>query len=911
MHHQYMMIKELTTQKYAVHIKMKNSKYKEVFILEMSKQDIGLLVEQIVSQMAKNPGSSKKPITNGQFNEVLGEGGCEPFDMVYGMMNFGDPSKTSPSPYDRTNRILHRVCAITEAADAERAVLYTEAHKMFGGNGGSQIITNAKILAYILENLTIEVYPDELIVGEMGAPARCSPFFPEFSYDWIVDELHNKPWSERRTDIFACSEETKEDLLSIAEYWEDKNLKDHVVNNYLTQEEIKGSSLGGRPVYMPNLYVYGGVGHTCVDYETLLNEGYGGLKKMIVEQLNAIDDFTTPENLKKREFYTAALISLEAGSNFIRRYAAKAREKAAAETDPEEKKILEQIAENCEWISENPPKGYWDALQLYHIASNITLIESNGHSITYGGFDQVLYPFYESDMKAGRITKSFVAQCIESFYVKVHELRKLRDEETATLNSEVGIGGPCLVVGGQNADGTDATNDLTYLSIEAHNHTCLPDPWFACQWNDAAPWELKVKIVEAIKMGTGQPKLFNIEAIIPTELAKGIELEDARTCTMVGCVELDVPGKEYGAHDLCYFSMPKVLELAINGGRCIDCCPECPRYSICTGAGKSLGPDTGSLKDFKNIDEVKESYRKQMKYWCDRMISCMNGVELAHADLKPLPFLSGMNKCAIENGKDLSAGGAKYNFSGPQAVGPATVGDSLINIEKIVFKEGRITGEQFLDCLRKDWEGYEEIYQYANSSDIPHFGNDIDEADDYAVFSSECYFDYINGRENARGGSYAAGLYSVSANVGIGLMQAATPDGRKAHEAVSNCIGAVNTAAGAHDIVGPTAMANSAAKFDHQKAGNGTLLNVRFTPVSVAGKQGTYNLIEYINGYFHQNALHIQFNIQNTETLLDAQAHPENYKGLLVRVAGYSAYFTKMSKALQDDLINRFAYEEL
>lgn len=878
--------------------------------MEMSTQQIQALVEQVMSQMAGSPRTCNAAV-NGQFNEVLGEGGCEPFDKEYGMMNFGDPTKTNPSPYDRTNRLLHRVCGITEAADAERAVLFTEAHKMYGGNGGSQIITNAKILNHMLENLTINVYPDELIVGEMGAPARCSPFYPEFSYDWIVDELNNSPWYNRKTDVFACSDQTKADLLSIAEYWEGKNLKDHVVNNYLTQEEIKGSSLGGRPVFFPNLYVYGGVGHTCVDYETLLSVGYGGLKRMIIEQLDAIDDFATPENLKKREFYTATLIALEAGSKFFRRYAGCAREKAAAETNPEEKKILLQIAENCDWVSENPPKGFWDALQLYHLASNITMIESNGHSITYAAFDQVLYPFYEKDMKEGKITKSFVAQCIESFYIKIHELRKCRDEETATLNSEVGIGGPCLVVGGQKADGSDATNDLTYLAIEAHNHTCLPDPWFACHWNDAAPWEIKVKMVEAIKIGTGQPKLFNTEALIPTELAKGISLEDARTCTLVGCVELDVPGKEYGAHDLAYFSMPKVMELALNGGQCIDCAPTCPRFSICAGVGKTLGPNTGNLATAKNIDELKESYRQQMKYWCDRMISCMNSVEEAHKVLKPLPFLSGMNKCAIEKGLDLSAGGAKYNFSGPQGVGPATVGDSLINIQKIVFEDKRITGAQFLDCLRKNWEGYEEIYQLTNSDRIPHFGNDNDEADAYAVFASECYFDYVNGRPNVRNGKYAAGLYSVSANVGIGMIQAATPDGRKAHEAVSNCIGAVNTEAGNHDVNGPTAMCNSAAKYDHQKAGNGTLLNIRFTPNSVAGKEGTKKMVDFIHAYFHQNPLHIQFNIQNTETLKDAQLHPENYKGLLVRVAGYSAYFTRLSKALQDDLIHRNAFDEI
>lgn len=394
--------------------------------MEMSTQEVRDLVQQVMNTMDKTGRSASSVQSAGAtgLNETFGEGGCEPFDKEYGMMSFGDPAKENPSPYDRINRILHRVHQITEAVDEERAMLYTEAHKMYGGNGGCQAMTNAKILAYILENITINIYPDELIVGEMGAPARCSSIFPEFSYDWIVDELNNAPWYERKTDVFACSDETKANLLSIADYWEGKNLKDQLVTNYLTEEEMKGSSLGGRPVFMPNLYVYGGVGHTCIDYENLLTNGYSGLKKMIIECLGKVKDFSTPEGIEKREFYTACLISLEAASNFIRRYAALAKEKAAAESDPEEKKVLETIASNCEWVSENPPRGYWEALQLFHFASDICLIESNGHSITYGGFDQVLYPFYEKDMKEGKIKKSMVAQLMEAFYIKIFELQK-------------------------------------------------------------------------------------------------------------------------------------------------------------------------------------------------------------------------------------------------------------------------------------------------------------------------------------------------------------------------------------------------------------------------------------------------------------------------------------------------------
>lgn len=880
--------------------------------MEMSMKEIESLVEQVMKEMGKDGGKKTSTVSNPSgLNEVLGEGGCEPFDKEYGMMSFGDPIKESPSPYDRINRILHRVHSIPQEVDDERALLYTEAHKKYGGNGGVQIINNAKILAYILENVTINIYPDELIVGEMAAPARNAPVFPEFSYDWIVDELNNSPFYERDCDHFLCSDETKANLLSIADYWKGKNIKDQLESTYLSDEEMKGTPLTGRPVFFPNLYVYGGIGHCCIDYKSLLSNGYGGFKKMILEELSNIEDFSTPEAIEKRYFYQAALISLEAASTYFKRYAALAKEKAAAETNPEEKKILETIADNCEWVSEKPPRGFWDALQLYHLATNIILIEGNGHSVTYADFDTALYPFYEKDMKAGKVTKSFVAQIIESFFVKVFELQKLRDKETVVINAGALMGGTTVMIGGQYPDGSDVTNDLTYLTLEAHNHTRTPAPWFGVRWNDQAPYEFKVKVVEANKIGTGQPKVFNDLGIIPTALAKGIPLEDARVCTLVGCVEIDIPGKEYGAHDAAYFSLPKVLEMAINGGRCVDCGPGCPRWDRCGGKGLHLGPDYGDLSTYKNIEEVKEAYVKQMRYWCDRMIGEINGVELAHADLKPLPYLSGINPYAIASGKDLSAGGALYNFSGPQGVGPATVADSLCAIQQLIFEDKSITGEEYLKCLKNDWEGYEDLYQKVNSSYIHHFGNDDEIADEYGIFASNVFFDAVDGRPNVRGGTHTPGLYSVTANVGLGMMMGASPDGRKAGEPISNCLGPVSGLAGCHDINGPTAMANSAAKFDHQRAGNGTLLNIRFTPNSVAGKQGTNNMINFIEAYFSKKANHIQFNIQTTETLKNAQKDPEKYKGLLVRVAGYSAYFTTLSKPLQDDLISRNAYDEI
>lgn len=868
----------------------------------MNDQDVSKIVSRILGEMQGSKPVAAKDESRPAFykdfvpNEVLGEGGCEPFDTDYGLLDSSVLSTLGPSPYPRINRILKRVHEIEETVDEERAMLYTEAHKKLGA-GGSVILKNAKILNHILQNMTINIYPDELVVGEMGAPARFSPIYPEFSYDWIVDELQNSPWADRQSDRFACSEETKKNLLSIADYWEGQNLKDQL-EQFLSEEVLSGSSLGTTaPVHFPNLYMYGGIGHYTMDFDGVLKCGLKGVKCHVARCLTSLgeDSIDTQEGLEKREFYTATLIALEAGSMWIRRYAALAKEMADQETDVERKKELLNIAENCEWVSENPARNLWEAMQLMNFMVELVLIESNGHSISYGRFDMILNPYYEQDMKAGTIKKSFASQLIECFYVKIFELRKLRDEQTATLNSEVGIGGSCLLCGGVNEKGEDATNDMTYLCIEAYNHTRLTDPWFAARWFEDAPWEYKVKLVESIKIGTGQPKLFNDGGVIPTLIANGLTVEEARDYTVVGCVEVEVAGKTYGAHDADYFNMARVLEFAINNGKTVE--------------GEQVSIDTGSIATFKTMDDVLESFKTQMKYWVNRMAAFMNATEIMHARIKPLPFASCMINDCIDKAKDLTQGGAKYNFAGPQGVGIATVADGLSTIEQLIFDEKRTTGAELLTALSKNWEGHEELYRYINSEQVHHYGNDDDYADKYATFAADVYCDEVSSHNCTRGGKMIPGIYSVSGNVGIGLTQGASIDGRMAQEALSNSLGPVHTKIGCHDVTGPTAMGNSANKIDHQKAGNGTLMNVRFSPACVAGANGTENFINYIDGYFHKGAQHCQFNIANTEMLKDAQKHPENYPGLLVRVAGYSAYFVRMTKALQDDLIGRNSYD--
>lgn len=824
--------------------------------------------------------------------------GLEPYDKEWGVGTSG--MVENPSPFPRINGLLKHFLGTEFTVDHQRACLLTEAYQKYEGD--PQIIRGAKALAHILNNVDIHIYPGELIVGEIAAPLRSAPIFPEFSYDWIIDEVKNYPWDEREHDKYYTSAESKKALLALEDYWKDRTIADRFKNTG-SEDELKGTSLG-RGVYLLNLYQFGGVGHLVANYERLFQQGFGGMKKRVQEKMAALDP-AIPEDLKKRTFYEAEVIVLEAVSNFFRRYGKLALEMSAQEKDQQRKKELRQIAGIMDWVAENPPRTFWEAAQLNYLATNIILIESNGHSISYGRFDQYMYPFYQKDLANGTATKEFIQELIECYFIKVGTPTKLRDRITVISNAGRGMGGECLNVGGVDRNGLDATNDLTFMAIDAHAHTRLTIPWLLVRWHANTPRELRVKTVNAIRMGTGQPKVFNDESAIAVQLSKGIPLEDARDYDVVGCVEIDTAGKEYGWHDAAYFSMAKVLELAINNGRCLGCADHCPRWSICGGAGQRLGPETGSLTDFQTFDEVIESYNQQMNYWCDQMVTGINHLDLIHQEMKPLPYLSLLMDDCIEKGVDITAGGARYNFSGPQGVGVGSVADGLATIKQLIFEEKKVSGAQLLEAVNNNWEGFDALYALVNSDHVHHYGNDDDYADDLARLGYDTYCQYVENRPTAHGGFFTPGVYSVSANVGLGLIQWASVDGRKAGEPLSDCLGPCHNANGSHDINGPTAIAKSVTKLNHERATNGTLMNWKFTPTSVSGETGRDNLISLLEVYFQRKGHHSQFNIVSRETLEDALVHPDKYRHLLVRVAGYSAYFVELSKELQQDIIGR------
>jgi formate C-acetyltransferase len=822
----------------------------------------------------------------------------EPYDKEWGVGISGTTG--DPSPFPRVNRMLKRLNELDSAADSQRALIFTECYEKYGMY--PQNIKNALTLREVLRRVEINIWPDELIVGELAAPPNSAPVYPELSIDWLVEEILERPMDKRKNDRYIIDEKTKNDILGMQKPWKGKTVSEAILATY-TEEEKKGSHLG-KGVYLESLYLYAGVGHVCADYEKLFRLGFGGLRGLIEEKISRLDT-SNFEDVKKEEFYKAELIMLDGVESYITRYGELAAKMAEEESDPAREADLRRVASNCLWVATRPPRDFWEAMQLWHIATNMIIIETNGHSVTYGRFDALFHPFYKNDIEKGTLPREFMQELIEHSFLKMHQLRKMRDIHAITFSSGTIMGGTALDVGGVDENGDDITNDLSYMALDAHAHTRIPNPWMGVRLHADTPPEFKTKVFNVIRIGTGEPKIFNDEPIIRSLMSYGKSLETARGYVCVGCVEPCIPGKTYGWHDSGSLNLAKILQLAINGGRCIDCGDRCQRYKSCAGIGKRLSIDTGSLAAFKSFDEVRESFDRQMKYWCDLMVSCIHKIDLVHQRLKPLPYLSLLIDDCIDSGVDVSAGGARYNHSGPQGVGIGTAADGLSVIKQLVFDEKRIGGAEMLAALQADWEGHEPLYALVNSDRMHHYGNDDDYADDIAKFVTATYCKHIEHRPTAHGGDFMPGIYSVTNNVMHGTLVSATPDGRKSGEPVSDCIGPVHTYRGSHDRRGPTAIANSVAKLEHARIGNGIILNWKFAPSAVSGDTGRDNLIGLMDTYFANQGMQSQFSIVGRDTMLAAQKEPEKYKDLVVRIAGYSAYFVELSTELQNDLIGR------
>jgi pyruvate formate-lyase/glycerol dehydratase family glycyl radical enzyme len=780
-----------------------------------------------------------------------------------------------PGPTPRVDRIKERFLAITSEICVERAKLITESYK----ETEAEPIHNrrAKALEKILNEMTIFIQEDELIVGNQATKPRASPIFPEFSCKWLEAELDRL---EKRTgDVFLISEDKKKTLRELFPYWQGKTSNERAAA--LMPQEAKDAQAAG--VFTVGNYFFNGVGHISVDYAKVLREGLNGIIAEAEAEMAKLE-VTDPAQLKKMHFLRAVVIANKAVIRFAERYAEEAERLAAKEKNPERKVELQEIARVCRKVPAQPAKTFREALQSFWFVQLAIQLESNGHSISPMRFDQYMYPYY----KAGEDTMTVeqMQELLDLLWIKFTEINKVRDE-----GSTKAFGGypmfQNLIVGGQTRDGEDATNELSYMCLQATANARLYQPSISIRVHDGTPDSLYIKALEVSRIGLGMPAYYNDRFIIPALLSRGLTREDARDYGIIGCVEPQVGGKTEGWHDAAFFNTAKVLELALNDG-------------VDPATGKQLGPKTGDLTSFKSFHDVMGAYRKQMEYFVKQLVISDNAVDIAHGERAPLPFLSSLAADCIAKGKSLQEGGAHYNFTGPQGVGVGNVGDSLAAIKKLVFEDKAVTQAELKEALRTNFEGKEVLRQMLINR-APKYGNDNEYADEIAREGALIYCKEVEKYTNPRGGRFQPGLYPVSANVPLGAVVGATPDGRKAGTPLADGVSPVS----GRDNAGPTAAVKSVAKLDHVIASNGTLLNQKFHPNALKDERGLRNLKAVTETLFLGGGLHVQYNVVSRETLLDAQKHPENYRSLVVRVAGYSAFFTALDKALQDDIIAR------
>lgn len=824
---------------------------------------------------------------------------------------------------ERITRLVDNLYARMPVIESARAVLLTE---MYQETEGQPIVMRrAKAFAHVLDNIPIVIRDGELVVGSTTIAPRGCQTYPEFSFEWLEAEFDTV--EHRSADPFFIAEQTKKELRQVHKYWKGKTTSE-LATSYMAPETLKAME---HNVFTPGNYFYNGVGHVTVQYDKVLAMGYQGIiaqARAYLEECRPSD----PDYATRSRFLQAVIISCEAVIRYAKRYAGLARQMAVKETDTVRKAELLQIAQNCTNVPERGARTFWEACQSFWFVQQLLQLESSGHSISPGRFDQYMYPYFKEDLDKGVITREAAQELIDCIWVKLNDLNKCRDAVSAE-----GFAGYSLfqnlIVGGQNKDGVDVTNDLSYMCISASAHVFLPQPSLSIRVWNGSPHSLLIKAASLTRTGIGLPAYYNDEVIIPSLMNRGLTLEDAREYNIIGCVEPQKAGKTEGWHDAAFFNMCRPLEMTFEGG-----------YD----RGELVGVATRPVEEMASFEEFFDAYKQQMNYFISLLVNADNCIDVAHATLCPLPFESCMVDDCMKRGKSLQEGGAVYNFTGPQGFGVANMADSLYAIKKLVFEEKKVTLAQYrkalmlnygmgldedsvaglalriigpmreqgvdvgpelvarvvaqvqaMDLPAEEKKRYEELLELIEQ--VPKFGNDDPDVDAFAREVAYTYTRPLQEYQNPRGGRFQAGLYPVSANVPLGAQTGATPDGRLAHTPVAD---GVSPSAG-KDINGPTAAANSVSRLDHGIASNGTLFNQKFHPTALSGEQGLENFVALIQSYFDQKGSHMQFNVVDRDTLLDAQKNPDRYKHLVVRVAGYSALFTTLSRSLQDDIIRR------
>ncbi len=781
----------------------------------------------------------------------------------------------------------------------ERARYFTESMKKTEGEYIA--IRRAKAFANVLEKMSIYVADNEIIVGNQASKPKAAPIYPEYSVDWLVNEFNGKPYffHERPGDKFYYSKEIKEELLSTIEYWKGKSLYENF-RNVLPDECNKAWEMG----VTDDVWVSAaGFGNVIVDYEMVLNYGLKQVVKKAQEKMKSLD-LAVADNIKKYWFLESVIISNEAVINFAHRFAERCMQMIATERDEKRKAELQIIANNTRNVPENPAKTFWEAVQSVWMVLLVQYIETNGHSVSLGRFDQYLYKFYKNDLEKGIIDRNQALEIIEAFFIKVNELNKLR----SWLDTEFFLGYQMFInlsIAGQDADGRDAVNDISYLCLDACKELKLFTPSVSIKHFDNTSTEFidyGLQIVQEHK--GGQPAFYNDKAFIKILKNMGIEEKDAYNWANVGCIEASIPGKWDFASKGPWLNAAKILEITLNNGK-----DPFSGIKLCNG--------DGDLTTFKNMDEIMNAYKKQLSYFMRIQEITENINDELHKMLDINPFRSSLVTDCIERGLDLIEGGSVYSAEGGPVVGTNTAGDSLSAINYVIFEEKLLTAEQLVHALETNFENMdtvptgEEIRQLLINK-CPKFGNDDDKADKWP-FEIENYIGsyYHNVMKNSRYGKgpipscYSMDLSPVTGNIPFGMKVGATANGRKSKKPLNNGISPCNGA----ERTGPTAAAKSVGKMPSIWFQKGAIFNMRLDKKTLNREDGRKRVAAIIKTLFNDYGCHIQFNVIDNETLIDAQKHPEEYTDLMVRISGYSALFTPLSPEIQNDLIQRAIFE--
>ena len=752
----------------------------------------------------------------------------------------------------------------------EQAGIITKVYSMYKHE--PIILKRAHALASSLREMSIRIDPKELIVGNRTKESCGGVVFPEGGITWVENEIDD--FETRPQDKFIVREEDKKFLSEyVFPFWTDNTLESEI--NSQLSDEMKACEIVGKLNQKDHAQ-----GHICPDTEKWITTGPVGLIKEIYARLD------NDNTIEQSQYYEASIIVLQASIDFISRYAALAKEYADNEKDASIKQDYLKVYEVCNTLAHGPATSFHEAVQALWFLIVILEMESNASSFSPGRADQYLLPFFLRDIENKTLTYEKGQELVDLMFIKFNQIVYFRNTKGAEFFAGFPIGFN-ISIGGQLVDGRDGTNELTYMFLRAQEHVQLRQPNLSARVYRHSPELYLERIAEVVGIGTGMPQVVNDESIVPALEGAGYEHEDAMDYVVVGCVELSVPGKALGFSDAAMFNMVKVLELTLNNG-------------VDVRTGKQIGLELGALPDFRTYEELEQAFSKQLDYFVGVMDKGLHIIEKYHKEMMPSPFLSSVIDSCIDRGVDVTSGGATYNKSGIQLIQIANLADSLAALKALVYDEKRVSPQTLMIQLKENYS--DDSIRQLLLHRAPKYGNDVRWVDEIGNKWIKYLKNKLDGYKNYRGGNYTIGLYTVSAHVPMGKNVGATPDGRRAGDPLAD--GGMSAVYG-RDQNGPTALLQSVSRVDSMLASNGTLLNMKFSPSFFSEKEGIQKFVFLLKGFIELKITHVQFNVVNKQDLIDAMDNPENYRHLLVRVAGYTANFVDLSSSLQNEIIKR------